>query len=312
MKKKWFFSFFMGLSLLMFPLSIEAKETMTKVETVSYIEGKEEAKVDFEPFIEEKGKKYKLIEVKETIKEKKPKTEVDTITEEKKVYGDQDFTPEKEMKRHGSTYTLSGSQFKVETIKKEETFRSRDEVSDKTIEAIGTQNIELSLKNIREEIDDVPLLHNIPIVVHNLEAEEFVVAGNVRVITGDILRSLEPEILRLAGLEGSRYSLVSLSWSGEAFLSGGEYVRNAFATIHEQVPKFIGEYETEVKNYELSYETEKVVETKIEKEVVATYELVSSPLDFLATVLGVGVFVLAAGVIVLLFVLSKKRKAKEK
>lgn len=310
MKKKLLFSFLMGL-LLAFPLSTQAKGTLTKVETIEYIEGKEEPTVEFESLIQEKGRKYKLIETKETIQEKVPKIEIETITEEQKVYGNQDFVPEKEIQKNGKTYTLSGSQFKVDALTKEVSFRSREEVDPTTKQVVGTKVIELSLKNIREEIDEVPLLHNIGITVYNLEAEEFVIAGEVEVIKGDILRSLEPEILRRVGLEGEKYSLYALSWVGDAYLHHGEYVRNAFATIHEDLPKFVGEYETEVKTYELSYETEKQVETKIKKEVVATYELISSPLDFFTSIWGVFLLVLVVGIVTLLFVLSKKKK-KEK
>ena len=321
------FGLLLSLLLTMVPLQVFAAETTKELTIIasSENEAKKQAEKRFKETLQEKGKKFQLLDIRYEVVE----TKYLKVIEEKKEVKEE---PKKTITENGIKYTLK-------SFEKEE--RNKDGINEQVVTAYEDYDHAIS-------IQDVPTTKTVKEVNRATGEEQEVVcqfteitsAGTTTVdktmvITftdydsayydwnGELLAHND-EVPPLKGHESSLLDYVGASegsivtdfwWSGEPYTSNGVLCRDAATTVRQEIPVYRANYEgtmTIPKEtiYKAVYETP---DTKGKKEVTvkatAVYEEDRQLVQILIAA-GVGLVILIPLIVMILMIIAKKKKEK--
>lgn len=326
------FIFSFLLILMAFPIGVFAANELTKdldVTVETQDEAEKKAEKYFEKSIIQDGKEYKLTGIDYTL--------LNTKYLEKK---------EKKMEvkeKPKKTWTENGVEYSLKTSEKRE--RILSEKAEQLVTAYDDYDHEVSqndvpgMKTVNALNQITGLQEDVSLKLNGISPAGLTTIENIMTITFTDYDSAyyewngqyipkNDEIPPLAGYEDSLLQSVGASegseiieyhWNNEPYVKDGITYRDAVATVRQQVEMYRADYvgyivtpEKKETFYEVVYETpdkhgKKILSIKAE----ATYEEVrKSPLPYIIAV-GAGIVVLAGLIVMILIILSKKRKEEK-
>lgn len=245
--------------LLSLPILGQAKEKLEVKQTYTYMESGQDIS-----FLQEEmtkaGEVYRKVGQKEKIVSKKPILQVKQVRQLEIIPIEEERLPSDSKEIDGKKYSLVDQKIKQETIQRSLDRVEGEEAEDQIVRMVYGKEVILPIVN-------KPLQKEISFRVENLQAQEFDLEGSTHPIQGDILAYLKDYIPQR---KGQQLILKEITWRGQPFLVGDEWVREGIAFVQEIPEKLV--YEKEVKIYELTYQHEEVIDWEITKEVTGIYE----------------------------------------
>lgn len=158
----------------------------------------------------------------------------------------------------------------------------------------------------------------ISIVYENYDSSEFEFYGSTIYKTGSPLEGYEELLLQSVGLNKSNAKIISLNWNGDPYEVSGTIYRNGTAAIQKLTTTYIANYEGSIEHpeetatvYTLYYEGVDEVETgEMNYEIEATATYVPSMSVAAKILTGVAILILLIFVVVLIYVIGKKKGKK--
>lgn len=297
----------------------------------------------FDDVIQENGNFYKLIDIRYELKEEKPvtKKEVSILTKTSDAILDrQEYLPEEKVVEDGISYTLEDTSKQETQISSEYrqlvigediydyevTKSSIPEI--KRIAAIDQQTnepVEVTCRLVSlEKRSESEQKMKFPIIYYNY-GSDFYSYGDALIPYEEekpALAGYEHRLLEDAGYNVRDWTVVDIVWDGEAYDNQGILQRNAIAICEGNQVHYRARYEGYIKKaaqkayyYTSVYKGEK--ETAIQGKMLykikakAIYELQADKKVITSTeklMIGLGVIASAAILILIIYILAKKRR----
>lgn len=299
-----------------------------------------ESNVDFEPDkeiinnlsveLEHEGKKYELDGYTDEVVRKKENLKTETKTVKKENLKDKVYEPSqtKEYTVDGRTYNFNLITVDYEkqpdvskTVSVSDEYINEEipsEITAKYVDERTGDTIETMLPYAQKEVIGTQWLDiEVPMTIYVYDAAYYDLNGTkfYKDANGNLdIKNKEAAILNYLGLNGDRYRLSNVSWSGDVYNVNGELRRNAVASGQYLADIEKVTFEKEVELPQL-YTAKAVYKADVfdgtytyTHQLTAKYEMVNHTALYIA--ISVGVLLVVLLVILILIVLSKKKKSR--
>ena len=318
-------------------LPVLAVESSVSKTEIFYSEDKEQ-KRDFPAEIEQNGNKYELADVSykilsekaeiqnvrktsETVIENLYSKSVDNIPQTKNITVDgKDYQAKFESVSY-ENMVIKNRQANVKTT----LYLTENEISDNILYEYDDNDtgnkvqVTLHKKDVKETGETKTKMVTFPVVFHRYDSEQFIINGKIVTVNrGDspVSREYFGDIKAESHYSNFSGEVTDIKWNGQPYVSNGETLRNATATLTEALKVYAVSYSDTVKlpdteGYKaiLNYCTEVLEPTGIvtyEIEATANYYLI--PKDNTAVFIGIGILIMAILLAMVLVVIVKKKK----
>ena len=313
-----------------------AENSVSKTE-IFYSEDKEQ-KRNFPAEIEQNGNKYELADVSykilsekaemqnvrktaETVIENLYSKSVDNIPQTKNITVDgKDYQAKFESVSY-ENMVIKNRQANVKTT----LYLTKNEISDNILyeyDDTDTSNkvqVTLHKKDVKETDETKTKTVTFPVVFHRYDSEQFIINGKIVTVNrGDppVSREYFGDVKAESNYANFNGEVTDIKWNGQPYVSNGETLRNATATLTEALKVYAVSYSDTVKLHDtegykaiLNYCAEVIKPTGIvtyEIEATANYYLI--PKDNTVVFIGIGILIMAILLATVLVVIVKKKK----
>ena len=304
---------------------------------IFYSENKEQ-KHDFPAEIERDGNKYELADVNykilsekaemqnvrktaETVIENLYSKSVDNIPQIKNITVDgKDYQAKFESVSY-ENMVIKNRQADVKTT----LYLTENEISDDILYEYDDTDtgdkvkVTLHKKDVEETGETKTKMVTFPVVFHRYDSEQFIINGKIVTVNRDdppVLREYFNDVKAESNYANFNGEVTDIKWNGQPYISNGEALRDATATLIEGFKVYAVNYSDTVKlpdtdGYKaiLSYCADVPEPTGIvnyEIEATANYYLV--PKDNTAVFIGIGILIMSVLLATMLVVIVKKKK----
>ena len=318
-------------------LPVLAVESSVSKTEIFYSEDKEQ-KRDFPAEIEQNGNKYELADVSYKILSEKAEMQnvrktSETVIENLYSKSVSDIPQTKNINVDGKDYQAKFESVSYENMViknrkadvKTTLYLTENEISDNILYEYNDTDtgdkvkVTLHKKGVKETSETKTKTLTFPVVFHRYDSEQFIINGKMITINhGDppVSREYFGDVKAESHYANFNGEVTDIKWNGQPYISNGEALRDATATLTEALKVYAVSYSDTVKlpdtkGYKaiLNYCAEVLEPTGIvtyEIEATANYYLI--PKDNTAVFIGIGILIMSVLLATMLVVIVKKKK----